>query len=286
MKKRVSLGAVFQVTKAEYLHMVFDARNIVVLSMYLVFYDMILKKFVDMGVRMGKPINLVEPFLAICSADAVMIMFPLVFLVIISDYPRTEENFRFFLVRVGKVNWILGQILYAFCASITYVVATLVVTCVMAIPYSFVGNRWSEVVTRFYLVFPEEKNSMINELINGRLYNQTTPLKAVVHTCMLYGLFLFLLAIVCFVAYMFQKRVVGTCICGIMILIGCAQAAWDTKGMWFFPTTHAIVWKHYAVVLRQMVYPISWSYLYFLFVILFCIGIIFVRIKHRNLDGI
>lgn len=289
LKKRrnrpdISCRAVLEIFRTEYMHMMTDPRNIVVLSMYLVFYEMILRKFIDMGVRMGKPINIVEPFLAVCSSEAVMLMFPLVFLVLISDFPRTEDNFRFYLVRVGKINWILGQMLYAFMTAFTYVVVTLAVTCGMAAPYSFVGNRWSDVATKFYLAFPEEKDSMINGLINGRLYNQTTPFEALFHTIFLYVLFLFLMSVVCFATYIFQERVAGTCICGVIIITGCFAFFGSMKKMWCFPVAHVIAWAHYDMVFRKMIYPFSGSYLYFLIWIAVGSGMIVAGIRHKNFD--
>lgn len=284
--RKVSIKAVFQITKSEYRRMITDPRNIVVLSMYLVFYEMILKTLIQMGQKMGKPIQILEPFLALCSSEAVMIMLPLVFIIIISDFPRTDHNFRFYIIRAGKLNWMLGQMAYAFLASVTYMAAAVLMTGILALPYSYTGNAWSGVATKYHLMFPEEVESMVYNLINARLYNQTMPAEAFFHTFFLYCLYLFLLSVICFAAFMFCRRTAGILISGIIIIIGEVLTDSSNAAAWYMPTAHAVVWKHFDMVFRRTAYPISCSYLYFVSLIAAGIVIVLAGAKYRNFDAV
>lgn len=78
--QRISLKSIFIIARMEYVQALFDVRNLVVCSMFLVFYEMILREFMQMSKNMNQPIQILEPFLAVCSSDAVMIMLPVVFL--------------------------------------------------------------------------------------------------------------------------------------------------------------------------------------------------------------
>lgn len=284
--KNISVKAILQITKSEYRRMVTDPRNIVAASMCIVFYQLILNPFIGMSRDMQRPIQILEPFLAVCSSDAVIIMLPLVFLVIINDFPRTDDNFRFYVVRAGKCNWILGHIIYAFFTSVTYMAAVLLVTVVLAFPYSYMQNTWSEVTTKYYIMFPEKIDNSISDLVNARLYNQTMPMEAFFHTFLLYCLYLFLLSMICFLAYMFYRRIAGIVINGIMIVLGEVAVLTNNAAGWCMPAPHAVVWKHYDMVFRQTGHPLSASYIYFILLIAVGIVLVLVRARYKNFDAI
>lgn len=284
--KQVSIKAILQITKSEYRRMIMDPRNIVAASLYLVFYEMILKEFIGMSQKMGRPVQILEPFLSLCSSEAVMVMLPLAFLVIISDFPRTDNNFRVYIIRAGKMNWMLGQMIYTFLASVTYMAASVLATGILVLPYAYVGNTWSDVTTKYHIMFPQEENSMVYNLINARLYNQTTTVEAFFHTFFLYCLYLFLLSIICFIAFMFYQRTGGIIINGIIIVMGELLSMSSNLTEWCMPAAHAVVWKHFDMVFRRTIYPLSGSYVYFLFLIAAGIGIVLVRGRYRDFDTI
>lgn len=172
------------------------------------------------------------------------------FFVLISDFPKKEENFLYFISRCGKENWLVGQILYSIWLVLTYTGALAIVTICMASPLSFWSNKWSAVVTQYYIFFPEEKKSMVNELINGTLYNQTFPYHAFFHSFLLYSLYFMLLAVIALLFCVPQKRVYGLLVNGVLIVAGGISAFCDLKMKCFFPSAHSIVWKHYNSVLK------------------------------------
>ena len=280
--KKISWKSIFLVTKTEYIRGIMDARNLVVCSMFLVFYEMILKDFIHMSEKMGKPIHLLEPFIAVCSSDAVMIMLPIVFFILISDFPRREDNFQYFISRCGKVNWLLGQLMYSVLLAFSYLGTLVIITSILATPYSYMGNQWSEVATKYYIVFPEEKDTMVNELINGTLYNHSLPMEAFFQSVLLYALYFILLSVISILMFVYQKQIYGFLINGVIVVAGGISAFCDFEMKWLLPSAHAIVWQHYGSVLKTESCTITDSYLYYLIVISVGILFIFRRLKTWN----
>lgn len=152
----------------------------------------------------------------------------------------------------------------------------------MAAPLAFTENKWSAVATQYDILFPEEKNGMVNELINRTLYNQTFPYQAFLHSFLLYILYLVLMAVIAMVFCVFQKRVCGLLVNGIIIVAGGISAFCDLKVKWFFPSAHAIVWKHYGAILKGTECTIGESYIYYLCLIGIGIMLIGCRMKKWN----
>ena len=86
-------------------------------------YSFIIEPLSLHAIKMNSPLNILEPFIATVNSEILMIIVPAVFMALFSDFPRTDGNTLFFLQRIGKLNWILGQILYSLMAIVTYVVA-------------------------------------------------------------------------------------------------------------------------------------------------------------------
>lgn len=284
--RRLSIRKIWAVGKCEYKKFLTDPRNIVIVCFFIVLYDSILKEFIQMSEEMGQPIHILEPFIALCGTGFVTVVLPIVFLLIISDFPKISGNDRFYMIRTGKYNWIFGQILSTVMMIITYMGVTFGMTCVLAAPYSYVSNEWSDVVTKYYIMFPDESMSAKNELINGTLYNQTTPVDAFLATFILFSLLLLLISLVCLISFLCSVRKLGLCFCALAVALGGALTTLNLTEMWIFPVAHIMTWKHYQEIFSEPIFPISWSFWYFILLILVCFIGILNRVPHKNFDEI
>ena len=282
----IKLKKVWCIIKSEYIKSLLDARNIVILAMYIVMYDNILKEFIKLSRKMKEPIGIVEPFKALSGTGLVVIMLPLVFLVLASDFPKINGNVRFYIMRVGKFKWLMGQLGYAVLMIVTYIGITFAASCILAAPYSYVGNSWSNVVTKYYIAFPEEADSMANRLIHETLYNQTTPYMALLHSVLLYGLFMLLICVILLVAFVYAGRKNGLYAASLFVLAGGVFSVLGNKTMWLFPAAHTMVWKHYNLILRDRIMPIQASYLYFGILIVIGLLLVCTGIKNKDFDEV
>lgn len=68
---------------------------------------------------MGKPLNALEPYIAALNSGSLLLIIPLGFLAVSSDFPRIDRAAMFEMIRTGRLNWFLGQLadLVMMCAA-------------------------------------------------------------------------------------------------------------------------------------------------------------------------
>ena len=81
----------FKMMHSEYLCWLFNSRIILLPCVFIIVYTMITSDLVKCANNMGAPINLLEPFIGICNSATFLGFIPIVFLVIIADFPRIDK---------------------------------------------------------------------------------------------------------------------------------------------------------------------------------------------------
>lgn len=255
------------VASIEYVKWLINPRIVIMLILYAFIYDYVIDELLKGAERMDSYVMLVEPFIAIANSELLVMVIPSVFLVLMSDFPKTDGNTMFYIQRVGKNNWILGQIVFGIMSAITYLTSVIIVSFVMIAHKGFLKNVWSPVVTQYVKNFPTETKAKIPSLINSKLYNNLTPLQAFLLTISLMLLYLVLMELLMLIGFSTGKRIVGMLIGYTIIAVGSSLVVLGVKSMWCFPTSHAIAWLHFDDVLRIQKFDIGYSYLYFLVII-------------------
>lgn len=92
----------------------------------------------------GTYMQILEPFIwTFGDANSVMLS-SLLLILLFSDIPFITAATPYFLIRISRRIWLLGQICYVILATFIYTLFLLVIECVLAAQRSFVGNIWSD----------------------------------------------------------------------------------------------------------------------------------------------
>ncbi len=267
MDSNISFRKIRSVSNTEYVKWILDARMILFLSLNIFIFDYVTRVMIDNSEKMGKPINVIEPFIAISNSSLLLFVMPVVFLALISDFPKSDGNAMFYMIRTGKVNWFLGQMLFAVKAGLTYVGAIFVISCGCVMSHSYIYNEWSDVVYKYYKYFPNDTENLMLELISERLYNNLTPLEALVHTTCLLMLMIMMIALVQLLAFSYSVKIAGLLANICMLCIGIGTTLFSGVVKWIFPVSNAVTWMHYDEIFKKQIVPIRNSYLYFIVII-------------------
>lgn len=167
----------FKMMRSEYLCWLFNSRIILLPCVFIIVYTMITSDLVKCANNMGAPINLLEPFIGICNSATFLGFIPIVFLVLIADFPRIDNNMIFKIYRAGRIKWVLSQLLFLLAADVTFVFLLFVGITLPILQHGFWFNGWSDVVTDMTRVFPELADSDIAKFIhaNHLLSNASLP---------------------------------------------------------------------------------------------------------------
>lgn len=269
---------IIRVVKNEYIKWLCNPKMIIILVMLIFAYDYVICELISAADKMGMQVQIFEGFIGISNSQLLLMIIPVVFVGLMGDFPRVDGNAMFYIYRVGKSNWLMGQLLFAIMASGTYLMLILGFSVVTLSGRCFIENMWSEVTTKYYLFAPNDYLSTVANLTTGRLYNNLPPLDAMLHIMGLMFLMLVMISMMLLVSFVCKWRIAGIVITTGFLCLGNVLAYMENMLRWFFPTAHAILEIHYDEIYRQPIMDIRMSYLYYII----WIGILFIIAYYKT----
>lgn len=281
MNKRFT--AIFGTARTEYVKWLTNPRNIVFFVMIIFAKTTALDPLFEKADKFEGKIGILEPFAAVGNSTLLIMFLPAVYLVLMSDFPKFDGGGMFSISRVGKREWLSGQILFAVMSTVTYILTMFVLITVFSLGNADFFLSWSD-CTRYYIAkFPDETTSFAVRLLPSNLYNQIELVPAVLHTFFLLFLHLLLLSLILLIFKISSMKNAGLFANLMVIALGFVTCMANTKIMWAFPLANSIIWLHYTEILREPIMPIWFSYAYFaVMIILLIITAMFV-VKKSNL---
>ena len=84
----------------EFVKWIVDARMIIVLCLCVFIYSFVVEPIKANAELMGEPMNALEPFIATLNSGMVLLIIPLGFLTLISDFPKIDGSTIFYIFRI------------------------------------------------------------------------------------------------------------------------------------------------------------------------------------------
>lgn len=273
---------IFYTAKFEYLKWIFDEKQIVTIVGIVFMHVMIIQPFLNRSEEMQTPVNIVEVFLAVANSKMFLLILPVLFLVIISDFPRIDSDALFFIMRSGRINWLIGQMFFLIKAVMSYLGIIIAYTLLIGAIHGYIGNGWSLTVTNYQDFYGAEAVCYIPV----ELYWQMPPYEAFLKSVFLiFGYFILTgMGLLLFSIYDLKK--IGFAIVTAILAIGTAAAAAGFSVMWLFPTAHAILEKHFDTIKRTQWPDIVYSLLYDFLLVFMLIVIATKKMKHKKIISI
>ena len=260
--KKLNFKQAFSCAKTEYIKWVCDARMIILGVLLIFIYSFAIEPLLKNAEEMGEPLNILEPFIAIANSGAILLIIPLVFLTLIADFPKIDTNTVFYIIRVGRVNWLLGQIIKLMMMALSYLGFIFLGAVVPMIGRGFWYNGWSNVATQFAVRFPEKSGNFGVQLLPENLYNQLTVFSAAVQSYLLVFAYLMIIGLMLLAFSLIKKKTAGFVLCGAVISLGTAFCSIKTVLMWSMPMANSIIWLHFTKYFRQPVVSLTFSMIY------------------------
>lgn len=276
------MKGIVRVALAEYKRWLWNPRILLLLMLIVYARESVGKILCEHAVAMGVPLNWLEPYIALNNSVIAILIMPVFFLVLMSDFPVMEGSCLWSIYRMGKVKWIVTQMLFAFFAIVTILFGMFVSSIVSCWGSLTVDGEWSNVVTRYYLAFPEDANSPVAQLIQGDIYNQLEVGEAVALSVTLTVLTLLLYSAILLCGKMYGKKYLPLGICICLMGIGAAFSLMRTKLAFLFPPAHALLTGHLHEYLRKAVFPYWMSYLYLMIALVVVIILAIIGVKRRD----
>ena len=275
---------VLSVAVTEFRRIFIDPRILTVGMLMVFIYNIVITELLLRADKTGFPLNIAESFVAVGSSGMLVMFLPSVFMILISDFPDMGPHLLYSIYRTGRLAWLFGKLLAALFSAAAYVLGMLAACCLMTASKGFPGFEWSETVTKYSSMFPEDRFTLMSQYLPSNLYNQMSFPYALLHTVLLLILYLFLLSLVIMFFRICGMKTAGIAASFGVIAAGVLTTAIRTKAMWAFPMANTITWLHYDTALREPVKPMYQSYIYF--AVLIAAGIVanVIAVKKNNIN--
>ncbi|MCD8217362.1 MAG: hypothetical protein LUD01_04845 [Clostridiales bacterium] len=259
-----------KISAAEFTRWLRSSR-LIILGVMLVFIHMqVIRPLCDCAARMGEPVAIQEAFVALGNSGQIVLIIPLLFLVLIADFPQKNGIDLFYQIRCPKKIWILGQTLFAALAAFFLVAFLFLSSGIMILGNATWQTDFSHAVTHYLSVYPERTADYVVQLLPANLYQQMTLPEAVFFTATLMWFYFLLLALILLLSTLYSRKYAGVLADAFLIILGAITSAADVSAKWLFPMAHTISWIHYTEYFREQIVPIKASYLYLM---LCCAGL-------------
>lgn len=282
VRRNFSIKKSWKIGVSEYRKLISDSRSVLMLVILIVGYQFITMPLLENAELMKIPINCLEPYIAVMNSNFMILLIPIIFLVLMSDFPRIDGNTIFVLQRVGRDNWLLGQLIYFFLAIVSYLYIILCGMCIPVLGRSVLSQTWSDVVLDFSRKFPELAQNSGSVSIPPEIYYHMSPLYAVLMGSVLLLLYLFLLMLLLLVVSVVGKKKIGILLDLVIIAMGMGLCATSSEYRFVLPMAHSLLGVHYTRYFRESVCSVTQSLTYFGVVIAGLLIIAVVLNSKRN----
>ncbi len=139
-----SVKQVFSVTAYNFRQWNKNPRIFITFALAFILCFLLSDKAVRFAAEYGTTMQLVEAFVWTFGDATSILISSLLLILLFADMPFICAGTPFFLVRINRVTWLWGQILYIALATAIYMTFILAATAAICAHNSFIGNMWSE----------------------------------------------------------------------------------------------------------------------------------------------
>ena len=146
MIKNFSLGLhqVWSVTAFNFRMWRKNPRIILTFLLAFILCFLLSDKVASFAYEMETTLQIVEPFVWTFGDSNSILLISLLLILLFADIPFLGAGVPYYLVRMDRGKWIMGQVLYVALSTIIYMLFVLAATALICMQNSFSGNLWSE----------------------------------------------------------------------------------------------------------------------------------------------
>lgn len=121
-----------------------NPRIFMTFSLALILCYLLSAKVVEFSREYETMLQVLEPFIWTFGDSSSILLASLLLLFLFSDMPFLSSGTPFYLMRIDRKIWLIGQAVYIVCATFLYLLFVLAVTSLVCMENAFPGNQWSD----------------------------------------------------------------------------------------------------------------------------------------------
>lgn len=278
------LNKIIAIVRNEYSGLIRNPRLVLIIITIIFMTDSIAKPMKELSLELGYTINIVEPILFLMSKGLNIVLIPIVFIAIFSDFPSAENSGCFSLIRNGRTSWFIGETIFAFSSSVLYVLLLFVSIALYVSDNGFFSNKWSDYTLRTYIDYPDVFLYGVY-FLDTSVYTQGKPLYILLQTSTLLMMYIFILIMIMMLFRIIGKKTFGIVTAIGLTFVGLPSYAATSKVRWIFPVTHIAYNWHFNEFFAEPNCTITTSYIYLGLISVILVFINACLIKHSQIGA-
>jgi len=238
----------------------------------------------ELSQDMDAKASFLEPFVALSNSGLVLLFIPLLFVVMMADFPDCSAFRYFYCVRMSKKRWIAIQLLCIFISTLIYLLTLFLFSVLFSVDYTSVQMEFSNAVRYYSATFPEKSFSYVALLFPLNMLNQLSLQEVVAYSVLTLFLYSFFLIQIALLFSIIGKKIVGIVLDFVIVFAGMVLSSVDTGLQWLFPLSHTVSWWHFREVASKPIFPLHYSIIYLLSINLVMTALILHNSKKVSLE--
>lgn len=278
---------ILRVAKWSFIDWLMDVRQIFVLLLLICVSNYTVAPLVKMAKGEGKPLNMVEPFLANVNSVFFILIILFCWIVLISDYPKMEGNNGYILIRINRLTWLAGKVLAFFLAAVTFLAEVTAVFTVRACSVCFIADGWSTLMQEAYMEMDSGKLEQygVRCIVQDRVFNHYTPYEAFTYTALLLLGFCCMTALVMTAASLGKSKTAGLVVNVVLIVGGYSLVHTVSVRQFWLPVANVMLDRQATSLIRLVSKEYGYRYFAVCCAALLALSIVLVRHGQVQKDG-
>lgn len=254
---------IWGVARIEYMGFLTSKRILFMLFAFIFLAEDVVGKMGKIATEQGVPLGRLEPFILLFSYKIHVMLVPIIFVVMMSDFPSNEKSGYFTMSRISRTTWLFGEVIYAGMVGLSFILFLFLGSAAWVWKDSRFYTAWSPYMNELYIDFPEIY-ALNNQLfIKTETLAQGKPVTVMLHSVSLMFLYLIFLALLLMLFKLLSLKKIGIFLTVSITIIGVALDGYNNIIKWFFPIIQSIYETHFYSYYAREELPLYDSYIYF-----------------------
>lgn len=260
------IRASFLFARRQYKSWLLNPRILLIVYLVVFLNQSVTVKMLSLCKETGYSLNIAEPLALMFSKNVFTVIIPVVFTALMSDFPKTEGSI-FYICRMSRRGWILGELFFSVMSSLTYIFAMIFGTLLYCLGHCDFGSGWSDYTTKFYSEYPQIYIYNTTLMPEPSVYTQGKPMEVLIHSALLIFLYTLLVSQIIMLFKLLNAGEAGVMLSAALTCLGLASDSGASPVGWVFPITHTVFGWHYNSFFRKEFFPLAGSYIYLILLI-------------------
>lgn len=247
--------------KAECSCLLHRSKILLLFFLIVVLYESILSPMKILSAETELYLHAAEPFLLLCTRHANIILIPMIYMILLSEFPCCSTRY-FQMIRTGKKQWFFGELLFVLISSFSIVLIILICSMLCMGEQIRQGNEWSMYMTRMRQLFPEKYSGNTQFFLDASTIAHGKSTGVLLYTFLMMWMYLAIIGMILIFGTIIAKKTAAMISACTLTVVGGTAIYFGGQLKWLFPPAHLEFGLHFNSIFSKVDFPLGGSPVY------------------------